>query len=84
MKTVIAALLVLVIAFTVTASAEAGSLRNWAKREAKLVSKRGAGHYQRMHPKARFVGTGSGDQTCRTNGRAKLTVRHKGATVRVW
>ena len=84
MKTAITALLVLVIAFGVSATAEAGSLRSWAKREARLVHQRGAGHYQQMHRKARFVGTGSGNQTCRTNGRAKLTVRHKGATVRVW
>ncbi|MEP3482246.1 MAG: hypothetical protein ABJZ55_23585 [Fuerstiella sp.] len=84
MKTAMTTVLVLVIAFSVSTSVEAGSLRSWAKREAKLVHQRGAGHYQRMHSKARFVGTGTGDQTCRTNGKARLTVRYKGSTVRVW
>lgn len=84
MKTMMTTLMVLAITIAVSTSVEAGSLRSWAKREAKLVHRRGAGHYQSMHPQARFVGTGTGNQTCRTNGRAKLTVRHKGSTVRVW
>ena len=83
MKTALAAVIVMMIAIGLPA-AEAGSLRSWAKSEAKLVHRRGAGHYQKMHPKARFVGTGSGSQTCRTHGKAKLTVKYKGSTVRVW
>ena len=65
-------------------TAQAGGLRAWAKKEARLVRRHGAGHYQPMPRGVRFVGTGTGNQTCMAGGKCSLKVRVKGATVRLW
>jgi hypothetical protein len=60
-------------------------LQAWAEEECRLQAKYGrVGHFRRTPAGARFVGVGSGGQTCMTSG-VPLAVAHIGGySCRVW